>query len=225
MSHLSSQVKAAVPHIDSIALIGTDNMYSRLVLEYLQSQLEMPCAILPYENMDQSPLSDATLYLINSDDQADAELNELLDQLQHNEPSLSVALTNTCRTAKSSNLIHWPVIKGIFHKDDDRTLLVKGIRSICGGHFWFSREHLNHLANKRKAPRSSKSESFSLTSRELEILQYITEGMSNQDIADRLFLSPHTIKTHIYNLYKKIDVKSRLQAIQWASEHINIDNL
>ncbi|RDC56637.1 winged helix-turn-helix transcriptional regulator [Pedobacter chinensis] len=57
---------------------------------------------------------------------------------------------------------------------------------------------------------------LNLNSREYEILQLLTKGHSNADIAQTLFLSLSTIKTHVSNLYFKLDVKSRTQAIEKA---------
>lgn len=53
-----------------------------------------------------------------------------------------------------------------------------------------------------------------LTERELEVLSAMAEGMSNQEIADKLFLSVPTIKTHASNIFDKLDVKRRTQAIE-----------
>jgi LuxR family maltose regulon positive regulatory protein len=55
-----------------------------------------------------------------------------------------------------------------------------------------------------------------LSKRELELLSLIAEGLSNQDIAERLFLSPHTVKAHVRNIYSKLDVSSRTQAVARA---------
>ncbi|MBA2499929.1 MAG: response regulator transcription factor [Chitinophagaceae bacterium] len=55
-----------------------------------------------------------------------------------------------------------------------------------------------------------------LNNREYEVLQLLAKGLSNADIATNLFLSLSTIKTHISNLYFKMDVKSRTQAITKA---------
>ena len=55
-----------------------------------------------------------------------------------------------------------------------------------------------------------------LSKRELEVLQLIAEGLSNQEIASRLFVSLNTIKTHSSRLFEKMDVKRRTQAIEKA---------
>lgn len=57
---------------------------------------------------------------------------------------------------------------------------------------------------------------LNLSSREYEVLQLLAKGYSNADIADTLFLSLSTVKTHVSNLYVKMDVKSRTQSIEKA---------
>ncbi len=55
-----------------------------------------------------------------------------------------------------------------------------------------------------------------LSARELEVLQLIADGLSNQQIAERLFVSLNTIKTHTSNLFLKMEVERRTQAIEMA---------
>lgn len=60
-----------------------------------------------------------------------------------------------------------------------------------------------------------------ISQRELEVLQLIAAGATNQEIADRLFVSLNTIKTHTSRLFEKLDVKRRTQAIEKA-KRLNI---
>jgi DNA-binding NarL/FixJ family response regulator len=57
-----------------------------------------------------------------------------------------------------------------------------------------------------------------LSKREYEILQLINQGLSNQEIADRLFLSESTVKKHVSNIFLKLDVQRRTEAIKRAKE-------
>lgn len=57
-----------------------------------------------------------------------------------------------------------------------------------------------------------------ISQRELEVLQLISQGLSNQEIGERLFISESTIKTHVSNLFVKLDVKRRTQAVTRAKE-------
>jgi DNA-binding CsgD family transcriptional regulator len=59
-------------------------------------------------------------------------------------------------------------------------------------------------------------EKLGLSKRELEILGLISEGLSNQQIADKLFVSENTIKKHVSNLFFKLDVQRRTEAIKKA---------
>lgn len=58
-----------------------------------------------------------------------------------------------------------------------------------------------------------------LTSRELEVLLLMTEGKSNQEIADTLFIAQKTVKVHVSNILSKLDVQDRTQAVIYAFKH------
>lgn len=58
--------------------------------------------------------------------------------------------------------------------------------------------------------------SLSITERELEVLELLALGGSNKEIAEQLFVAESTVKTHLINLYKKLNVERRTQAIQKA---------
>ncbi|HEY1039119.1 MAG TPA: LuxR C-terminal-related transcriptional regulator [Bacteroidia bacterium] len=64
-------------------------------------------------------------------------------------------------------------------------------------------------------------EKLGLSNREMEVLQLMSTGLSNQEIADKLFLSLPTIKTHTGNIFIKLDVKRRTQAVEKA-KRLNI---
>ena len=59
---------------------------------------------------------------------------------------------------------------------------------------------------------------LNISQRELQVLQLMAEGNSNQEIAEKLFLSLHTIKTHTSKLFEKLDVKRRTQAVEKAKK-------
>ena len=59
-----------------------------------------------------------------------------------------------------------------------------------------------------------------LTRREMEILDVLASGAKNEEIANKLFISPHTVRTHLYTIYRKIQVSNRLQAVLWASKNL-----
>lgn len=79
----------------------------------------------------------------------------------------------------------------------------------------FSAEQMQQIEKQQQA--------LGLSNRELEVLQLMAQGLSNREIADRLFLSVPTIKTHTSNLFFKLDVKRRTQAIEKARQLRLID--
>lgn len=113
-------------------------------------------------------------------------------------------------------------IQGIFYSNDPLELITKGICAILGGDLWYSRKALTKCL---LGPRSSSNSSIhpatsSLTFREKEILACIASGYTSKAIADDLSISTHTVKTHIYNIYRKINATNRLQASLWAAKYL-----
>lgn len=58
-----------------------------------------------------------------------------------------------------------------------------------------------------------------MTNREIEILLLMAEGMTNQEIADELFIALKTVKTHVSNILSKLEVQDRTQAVIYAFQH------
>jgi len=71
---------------------------------------------------------------------------------------------------------------------------------------------------KRKSREAFDAKRLGLSKREVEVLELLAEGFSNQEVADQLFVSLNTAKTHISNIYAKLNVKRRTQAIQKARD-------
>jgi NarL family two-component system response regulator LiaR len=68
------------------------------------------------------------------------------------------------------------------------------------------------------AVNSKKQEELEITPRELEILELIASGMSNREIAEKLFVSENTVKTHSSRVFDKLGAKRRTQAVQLGKE-------
>jgi DNA-binding CsgD family transcriptional regulator len=73
-------------------------------------------------------------------------------------------------------------------------------------------------AGERFIPDERKRENLHITRRELEILQLIAQGLSNREIAGRLFVSENTIKTHSCRVFDKLGARRRTQAVQFGKE-------
>lgn len=83
---------------------------------------------------------------------------------------------------------------------------------------YLNKNSLHKTTFPQKYIDTKKIEESGLSKREYEVLQEIALGLSNKEIGDKMFLSENTIKTHVSNLFIKLDAKRRTQAIQKAKE-------
>ncbi|MDP1725401.1 MAG: response regulator transcription factor [Bacteroidota bacterium] len=75
------------------------------------------------------------------------------------------------------------------------------------------------IIRNKKSKSDAPAQNFNLTKRELEILEQIATGNSYQFIADRLFVSPKTVRKHIENIYTKLQVHNKLDAVKLAMQN------
>lgn len=113
-------------------------------------------------------------------------------------------------------------VKGFFYEQDPPERFPRGVRAIFDGELWASREIMaKYIAKDPRRDSMPKEKDPSLLSpREIEILVMLATGARNGDIAKGLFISPNTVKTHVYNIFKKIGVPNRLQAALWAAKNL-----
>ena len=112
-------------------------------------------------------------------------------------------------------------VRGIFYDSEPPDRFPKGILAVLNGELWYSREALSKCVLEAKPPvKLPAGLAAALSPREKEILIKIASGSGNKEIADDLCISPYTVKTHIYNIYKKINVSNRLQATLWMAKHL-----
>ena len=63
-----------------------------------------------------------------------------------------------------------------------------------------------------------------LSNREAEVAELVSKGLSNREVANKLFVTEKTVKFHLTNIYKKMNVKSRAQLIVWCMPHTHFVN-
>lgn len=94
--------------------------------------------------------------------------------------------------------------------------LVAALEAVHAGEVVFSEA----VARARSAPGLDwPGRGEGLSDREAEILALITQGKSNADVARLTYLSPNTVKSYIRNIYRKLDIGSRTQAVLWGVQH------
>ncbi len=106
----------------------------------------------------------------------------------------------------------WSCLRAVFLDDTSVADLTKGLAAIVDGQYWLSRAYTNQLIQRCSVQIKPDSRNLPLTPKEREILDLIVVGRSNDQIAEEQGVSPHTVKAHIYRIYKKLGVKNRVQA-------------
>lgn len=108
-------------------------------------------------------------------------------------------------------------VDGYVLKDSDSSVLKKAIFSVHRGETFIQPE-LSPLLKSKLAEKNSYSEGTDsiLTRREIEVLKLIAEGLFNKEIAYTLAISEKTVKNHVSNIFKKINVSDRTQAAVYA---------
>jgi two-component system response regulator DegU len=109
--------------------------------------------------------------------------------------------------------------EGYVLKDAEPAVLVEAIRNVYKGQSYIQPNMTKELVkefNRVTLYDKGKGEENSLTPREIEVLQLIAEGMINKEIAKQLYISEKTVKNHVSNIFKKLNVADRTQAAIYA---------
>jgi len=126
------------------------------------------------------------------------------------------------REEMESNMIKMGA-KGFLCARDSLKTLVHAIKSSYSGEIWASRRSTNKIIEdlQDRGITIKKDKVAGLTNQEKKVLLLLTSGFKNMEIAQRLFISEKTVKTHINRIFKKIEVSNRLQAALWASKNLS----
>ena len=121
-------------------------------------------------------------------------------------------------------------VRGVIDAKVTPKLLKRFIRAIIGGELWFPRSLVSRCIIESRVQSSTDDDNHNnpsmplltvtLSDREREVLKEIGTGYTNDQIADHLYISRHTVKSHVYRIFKKINVPNRLQAALWASKYL-----
>ncbi len=200
--------------IDQIKLISDENIcldYSRnfdSIIEisraefHKETDLAMVCASCSFTDLEASIISIKQLYTLF--------------------PFIKIIIFNENYTDTEKAKLLKLGVKGLFGSEMTSALIQKALLVIRDGGIWAERKILN-LAIEPDIAQISKmlsdyNDSYNLSLREKEILQTLVLGIRNKDIADRLYISEKTVKTHINRIFKKLGVDSRVKAILKAKE-------
>jgi len=114
-------------------------------------------------------------------------------------------------------------VRGFSSRDLSAEELEKALHRVKEGEVWVNRNVINlslqNMASYNSSHILHEKDRFSLTEREIEILRTMALGLKNKEIAEKLFISEKTVKTHVNRVFKKLDVDTRAKAILKAVEN------
>ena len=222
MEDMAANTPEAFVHI-----IGSNMLQNELLLSFLENETGFQGTCIPSmtfpipNNGEASNLSQFFLVDCN-----DIRINDFwtgIDSLKNsNGNSCFLAFCNVEPEMKIEEAAVASGVRGVFYKSDPPHMIRKGISAILKGDFWYPRKVLcRFLMGKTSSNNSTEHPRLKILSdREKEILGLIASGYSSKKIAHKLQISVNTVKTHTYNLYKKLNVNNRLQATLFAARYL-----
>lgn len=140
---------------------------------------------------------------------------EATRQILHTSPHIGIIVVTMFEDNDSVFAAMRAGARGYVLKDADQEELLRAIRAIANGEALFSAAIARRMINYFAAPKPALTVQIfpELTDREREILNFIAQGLNNSEITERLVLAPKTVRNHISNIFNKLQVADRAQAI------------
>jgi DNA-binding NarL/FixJ family response regulator len=145
---------------------------------------------------------------------------ELTLQLRQKYPKIKVLMLSVSEEAEMIREAFQAGVWGYMMKKSGKGELQKAVESIKNGQRYFSESvvfELMRLGLTDNIPQNEISQEFNqLTEREIEIIKLITNELSSQEIAEKLFIAPKTVETHRHNILKKLGLKNTVGLTKYA---------
>ena len=206
----------------TVHVVGPRRFENELLVSFIGKETGANCLLTDFDNIEKylvHTIEEPTqLFLI---DYREPRMKEMLKQasLMGDSSSLSRHLISLFKSGKENDTrekIHSKSICGVLFNCDSITTLLNWMYPLFSG-VNNPEKSLAESMNTAREP----STACPLTWRELQLLMLMTEGLRNQEIAGRIGISRHTVRTHLYNSFGKMGVRNRIEASGWIEAHIS----
>jgi DNA-binding NarL/FixJ family response regulator len=144
-----------------------------------------------------------------------ADTLQPLALIKQRHPAIATIVFSSDDSPRSAARALAAEVSGYLPKGLDRESLLAAIRSAAAGQRLWRADELRRL-HRASGPRSDNGESeVVLTRREADVLDHMTKGLTNKEIAEQLGISAETVKEHVQHLLRKVGVRDRTQAAVW----------
>lgn len=182
-----------------------------LVLQNLDEHASILQAGTAEEALRQLALAGSVELLLIDIDLPGADGLELIERVRSQGVTSPLAVISASEDPQLVRRTMAAGAKGFIPKATDSATMLAGLRRILDGETWLPR-------TMRMTLRRSEQRDLVLTHRQQAILEALAEGESNQEIADRLGLTTHTVKFHLSTLFRRLDVRNRTECVARAKE-------
>lgn len=200
-----------------IILISNQSIQTQLLLDYLNKKTNTLVDFINITRPDMSFISEGSIILY--DIQASSrKLKKVWSKLLNDSSyGLRIYIINCLKSLSLYANMSWPHFESVVPNDCTTEHLLKVIQE--GSQIPRSERAHSPLKEKFNLTQHG-NDTEMLTEREYEVLTELSKGASNQEIARAFYISENTVRTHIYNIFKKISVSNRTQAACWANVHL-----
>jgi DNA-binding NarL/FixJ family response regulator len=140
--------------------------------------------------------------------------SQVVRQIKLERPGLQVLILSAYYNEELVRELFRAGVTGYVSKDETLDTIVRGVRNVAQGLSWLSPQVTKAaLGDGPPDPQHLPEE---LTMREVEVLQLLAQGMTNDSIGEHLSISTRTVKFHVGNIYAKLNISSRLEATLYA---------
>lgn len=193
-------IKALLKDADEIEVNQSSNSVQELI------------KILPYT------LTHVVMVVLYTPSQLDVDD---IKKLSQRFPKLKILILSMYRNESFILKLIKAGAKGHLSRDTDRSEILEAIYTLRNGYEFYAKTITNillssYLSDKDIDNKEKESRQKDLSAREMEVFKLFAEGLSNRDIADKLFISVRTVETHKNNIMKKINLKTTVDLVKFA---------
>lgn len=209
------------------------SLVSTLIIKNLKSEVRQAIAFV--EQMIEQQPDILLLDQIILRDVAALDLERILGY-RHKLPDVKTIIAGERYNEENVMAMMQGGVQGFFKIALSDAHLIKCIRVVARGEFWLDaeltkrvfEEIIKEFKNKRDRLKPlthlNTGKMEMLSPREMEVLALISQSMTNEEIAERLFLSPKTVKTHLRNIFSKSGMRNRVEAALVYTRHTQISH-
>ena len=203
-------------------IVGKKKLENELIASHLYHEFGNECLIFNNINMLIDNVKQNKFILL---DWPDKNLKTMIAKLTisdtQKKTNKHIVLHSVPHKHKFSKKILSKGIHGLFYQHDTLKNFTKGITAVLNGELWFPRKTMvRFMSNEIENVPSKTSIADKLSPRQVEVLSMIAIGKTNKEISEELYISPNTVKNHLYTVFKKINVTNRIHASLWAAVNL-----